>query len=166
MGPPFFRSPYIVTVSKLFFHWKIQSRFKGKPWFGDLFTPNHESRALEISVKIVEEFVKTAQERNVIPVLLVLPSILDFQYFSKRGKWLYQPLIDQLAKNRIQMHNMGSEFLQGVELENACSLFEWGAREGIDDCGGHYSDRGYTILGEAIADLLLREHGREFYLDD
>ena len=161
-GPPIFEFPYTIAMAQLLTHWKIKPRFKGKPWYGDLFTQGHDSAALEISVKIVERFVELAHERNTKPVVNILPSVLDLQYFAKNGQWIYQPLIDDLAGNGILAHNIGDEMLRIVKTEDLCSLFEWGTERGMEDCGGHYSVKGYTILGEATAQVLLDSQDHHF----
>jgi hypothetical protein len=160
-GPPYLRFPYTVTLLKIIFHWKVQPRFSGKPYYADLYTPGHDSHALEISVKIVEKFVDLARKREVQPIVLIMPSVLDFEHFRKTDHWIYQPLFDELNLRSIPVHNAGPSMLEYVPLENFCSMFQYNETKFslfFNDCGGHYSDKGYQALGTFVTNTILKNY--------
>nr|HIA88690.1 hypothetical protein [Gammaproteobacteria bacterium] len=150
-GLPIWRFPFTLTLVRIFFHWKVQAKLAQLPWYGQLYMPDHESRALPISVQIVDRFVAVAQARGKRSVVQLLPSILDFQYYARKGVWPYQSLIDALATRNVRMHNLGDELLKDIDLNEACALFDTGQSSGIESCGGHYSELGYRILARHTA---------------
>jgi len=150
-GLPIWRFPWTFTLARVFSHWKVRAKLAGLPWYGQLFLAGHPSQALEISTRIVERFVDVAQQRGKRPVIQLLPSILDFRHYSKSQTWPYQPLIDALASRDIEVHNLGEEMLEIINIEQACKLFDTGESSGLDDCGGHFNDLGYEILARHTA---------------
>ena len=150
-GLPIWRCPWTFTLARVFSHWKVRAKLAGLPWYGQLFLAGHPSQALEISTRIVERFVDVAQRRGKRSVIQLLPSILDFRHYSKSQTWPYQPLIDALASRDIEVHNLGEEMLEKINIEQACKLFDTGESSGLDDCGGHFSDLGYEILARHTA---------------
>jgi hypothetical protein len=150
-GLPIWRFPFTLTLVRIFFHWKVQAKLAQLPWYGQLYIPDHESRALPISVQVVDRFVAVAQARGQRSVVQLLPSILDFQHYARTGVWPYQSLIDALAARNVQMHNLGDELLKDIDLNEACVLFDTGQSSGIEGCGGHYSALGYRILARHTA---------------
>ena len=150
-GLPIWRFPFTFTLVRIFFHWKIQAKLAQLPWYGQLYMPDHESRALPISVEVVDRFVTVARARGKRSVVQLLPSILDFQHYARTGVWPYQSLIDALAARHVQMHNLGDELLKDIDLNQVCALFDTGQSSGIEGCGGHYSELGYRILARHTA---------------
>ena len=165
-GPPYLHFPYTITLLKIFSHWKLQPRFSGKPYYADLYTPNHDSNALEISVKIVEKFVNLARKRKAQPIVVIMPSVLDFEHFRKTDHWIYQPLIDELNLRSIPVHNAGPSMLEYVTLKNFCSMFQINEIKFslfFNDCGGHYSDKGYEALGKFVTNTILRNYRNKLF---
>jgi hypothetical protein len=165
-GPTFVRFPYTVALLKIFFNWKLRPRLSGLPYHANLFNPGHGSNALEISVKIVEKFVQLAHKRGVNPIVLVLPSVLDFEHFRKTGNWIYQPLLDELNIRAIPVHDAGPRMLEYVPIEDFCSMFGANNKKEFsfffNDCGGHYSLKGYQTLGKLATKIIQNQFSGEF----
>ncbi len=148
--------PYLLSVPRYlsynrFYLGVFSLWFDVGPWYAELYEPNHSSGALELSAAILAAFDREARVRSKIPLILVLPSIRDFNVFRDKGVWIFQPLIDVLRREGIEAINLGPRLVAHFTEKDICSYV----------CtrplrrSGHYTAKGNRILAQVVSEILL-----------
>jgi len=134
------------AVARAFRHFHIRSEIQRLPWFAEFYQRDHGSGALPVTAEIVRGFESEARSRGQHPVVVVLPTGMDFDYRESTGGWVYQPLIEDLAGSGIQVFNVGDAMREAVDGRDHCELFS--------DCSGHYNAAGYALVAEIMSEHL------------
>jgi hypothetical protein len=78
-----------------------------RPTFFDLYEPGNPSKAVDVTVAIMEEFCREARKRSKQPLILIIPTLFDINEYRHSGKWVYQPLLDLLIKQKLPFIDAG-----------------------------------------------------------
>jgi hypothetical protein len=137
-----FRFPYSWAVAKSIGHISVQGKLKGEPWFMKFYDPTSPTDALRVTRNILINFVKEARLKKKSPVVAIMPTGLDLQYFQKHRLWPYQPLLYALQSAKIPFINIGEGILRTMTTKNPCDLF--------DNCGAHFNETGYALVAKVV----------------
>jgi lysophospholipase L1-like esterase len=113
----------------------------------DFYQPGHPSKALEITVAIMERFCRQARQRGQQPLVLIIPTHIDVSTYNRTGNLVYQPLIDMLKKRNLDFLDAGSKFIQfrGKALYNPESQY-------------HLTEKGNRVLAKIVYDYLIQNN--------
>jgi len=142
-----FTFPYSLSLVKYMInHFHVSSKIKGKPRYMQFYDSLHPSRALDVTVKIIETFLKEAKSRNQIPLITIIPTCRDFEYFTLHGVLTYQPLLDQLKEKKINIF----DFMLPIasRKSNFYKLFK------NNECKNHYNEEGNKLMAEIFVEHL------------
>jgi len=99
----------------------IRAKIKGIPWYKDFYEIGHPSNALLVTYNIIHEFYLEAQRLHKRPLVLIIPTGLDFAYYNKNKKWPYENLLELLEKNKIEFLDAGPKIIE--HIKNIGELF-------------------------------------------
>jgi len=137
--------PFTVSLVRGARHFSVGPRLRGEPWYADFFQPEHPSRALPLTVAIVHEFERVCRARGQTPLVLLLPTGRDLQYFRQHGRWLHAPLTKALAQDG-QVLDVAVGFARHVAPDRFESLYVAPAR--------HMNAAGNALLAELVAERI------------
>ena len=140
------RFPYFFSLLRAFHYYSVRAKLLKKPWYAEFYDERHPSQALEITAKIIESFRNDALRKGKKPIIVIIPTGLDLQYYRRKGVWVYQPLLDRLESAGIRFLNAGPAILDSVGNRNVCELFQ--------TCNGHYNEEGNRVLAVIISAYL------------
>ena len=116
-----------------------------------LYQPGHPAKALEVTVAIMEGFCQEAKNRGQLPLVLVMPTHVDLANYRRSGKWVYQPLLDMMAKRKIDFLDVGpgfSQYLGDAKLE---TLYDPKTQY-------HLNEKGNWLLAKIVYDYIIRNN--------
>ena len=116
------------------------------PW-ENLYKPGHPSQAFEVTVAIMKNFHKEALNRGQYPIIFILPNIHDMRMYQLNKYYFYQPLIDILREQNIEVVNIGNKFFKYLQQNDQSILFS-------EEIQYHYSVYGNRMLARIAADYL------------
>jgi hypothetical protein len=120
-----------------------------RPTYYDLYQAGHPSQAVEVTVGIMEEFSRVAQERGKQPLVLIIPTHFDLAHYRRVGKWVYQPLIDILVKEGVAFINVGPKFVQYLGNADLETLYS-------PKTQNHLNEKGNWLLAKIVYDYLIQ----------
>ena len=85
----------------------VRAKLAGRPRYGEFYSPNHSSRALQLTAAIIGRFIDVAKERGKAPVVVIMPTTLDIAHFRRSGRWSYRPLVEMLSRRGIGVIDIG-----------------------------------------------------------
>jgi hypothetical protein len=145
-GIKFASFPYIITMiraSKII----IQRVILNPTYWRDLYDREHPSQALLVTVAIMNNFCKEARYRRQYPIIFILPTLGDLRYYKLHNNSYYQPLIDALKRQGIQVIDIAKIFTQRLPNIDQSALFSKKSQY-------HYSPFANRILAEIAADFI------------
>ncbi len=102
------KPPYIVSLFKVLsgnFH--LKAKFFGIPWYAGFYDKKHPSGALEVTFAIMKQFHKDATNAHKRFIVLIIPTVLDLEYYNKYKKWPYINLKKMLSAEQIEFIDAG-----------------------------------------------------------
>jgi hypothetical protein len=139
------RFPYTLALLKsapmLFSLWR-----EGTPQYFDFFKRDHPSGALTVTLAIMEAFQREAANRGKLCLMVLLPIPPDMLYFQESGKWVFQEMMSQLDRKKINYLNLGPGILTYLGSRHPCELFR--------DCKGHFTAEGYELMAKLVYNSL------------
>jgi len=129
-----------------------------RPTFFDFYQAGHPSRAIEVTVGIMKEFCREARLRNKQPLVLIIPTHFDLAHYRRTGVWVYQPLIDILAKQGVEFLDAGPLFVRYLGEAKLETLYSPAIQN-------HLNEAGNRLLAKIVYDYitqkdLLKKHGQ------
>jgi hypothetical protein len=100
------------------------------------------TNALKVTRNILINFVNEARRIKKNPVVAIMPTSFNLQYFQKHRVWPYRPLLDALQSAQMPFINIGEGILRTMPTRNPCDLF--------DNCGGHFNETGYALVAKVV----------------
>lgn len=138
--------PFTLNVLKSFNHWHIRKKISQNPSrLVDFYSPNHKSKALQITFKIMHSFYLEAEYLGLKPVLTVFPTCRDLEYFQKYKKYPYENLINLLEQKNLRYINFGPIIMK--KSKNNFKIL-------YDRCGGHFNIEGETLVSKVIQEYI------------
>lgn len=137
--------PFTLSLARSTHHFSIGPRLRGEPWYADFFQAGHPSRALPLTVAIVRELERLCRERGRTPLILLLPTGRDLQYFRQHGRWIHAPLAEALAQDG-HVLDVAVAFSRSVAPERFESLYVAPSR--------HMNAAGNALLADLVAERI------------
>lgn len=138
--------PYTLSVMRAFNHFHVKAWLANVPWYGEFYGPDHPSQGLQVTAGILTSFTKSAKLRGQAPMVSVIPTGQDLEYFVETGEWSYQPLLDAVAAQGIDIINFGDGIMERLEGRNECEIFT--------NCSGHFNAEGYRYIADIVYEEL------------
>jgi hypothetical protein len=95
-----------------------------------------------VTAGIVRAFESEARRRGQAPLVIVLPTGMDFDHRAATGRWVYQSLVDELAASGTKLLDLG----EAMAGRHHCDFFT--------DCSGHYNAEGYALVARIVGEHL------------
>jgi hypothetical protein len=143
--------PYTWTSLKCLRNFHIRAILFGIPLYAEFYAPNHPSQALSITTGILKRFHEEAHTRGKTPIITVIPSGMSLLFFREKGNWPYQPLMDELRHQEIEVLNFGEGIIRRLGTNDVHTLFN-------KKISAHYNEKGNRVLAN-IAFEHLRDKG-------
>jgi hypothetical protein len=118
-----------------------------RPTFFDFYQPGHPSKAVDVTVGIMEEFSREARKRGKQPLILIIPTHFDILEYRHSGKWVYQPLIDLLTKKNLAFIDAGPRLSQYLADAGVETLYSPATQN-------HLNGKGNEVLARIVYDYL------------
>ena len=144
--------PFTLTASRLFFHPDIQAVLRRRPYWERFYQPGHASRALEITVEIVEAFQAEVASREKQLLVVVIPSPKTMQRIGSTGHRSYQNLIDSVIELGIPVEDLSHGMLSRLSGRSPCEI-----ATRPDVCRGHFNEEGNVWVADIVHEALARE---------
>lgn len=119
--------------------------------YQDFYRPDHPSRGLELTAAIIKAFWHSAQERGKRPLIMIIPTPYDILIYQQEQKWNFQPLLDRLAKARLEYINAGTGIIQRLDGADRRTLYK-------PELSNHLSVEGNRLLAAILYDYLTSRH--------
>jgi len=137
-----FNFPFTLKIIGFLNNYHISAKIQGRPRFTEFYKYNHNSNGLELTFNIIKSFYEEAMISNKTPIVVIMPICEDLVYYSKKGKWVYQNLIDLLNQENIVPLNLGTEVIEYLDKRNPKEFFI--------DCSGHFNEEGNKAIANII----------------
>jgi hypothetical protein len=139
--------PNVLTCARILWQFQVQSKLRGKAWYSDFYEPGHPANGLLLTERILEAFCRTSRERGRVPIVTVIPTGRDLQWFKLHGRWPYQPLLDLASERTVKILNVGEYLIAKLGERDPSLLFA--------DISAHFNSYGYRLVAEAVHAYLL-----------
>jgi hypothetical protein len=137
--------PFTLTAIKFAFnHYHITAKIKREPRHMAFYNYTHPSKALAVTTKIMETFIEEAKVRNQRPLITIVPTCRDFQYFESHSVLPYQNIIDALGQKNISVFDFAIPMLR----------YETNYHELYHECSAHPNEEGYSLMAKVFVDHL------------
>lgn len=138
--------PYTIALVKtLAKNFHIRAELQGSPWYREFYDPMHPSGSLQVSFGILNNFYLEAKKRDKTPVVVIIPTGLDLEYYRKQKKWVYGNLLKMLKEARIPFIDAGPKIIAQLNGKDPRTLF-------FPD--NHLNPEGEKALGTAVYEYL------------
>jgi len=137
--------PFSLALAKSFGDYRMQALFQRVRPYVPLYAPDHPLGGLEVIVGVQKAFLAKAKERGQHPILFIFPMDEDVRLFLRDGKWPYQPLLDRLAEEKIEVLDFGPKLLELTREHGAHTLYK---------AGGHYNEMVNLEVAQMVFDYL------------
>ncbi len=138
--------PYTLSfLDTIINHYHVSSKLQSFPKYKKFYDKNHASNALDITYKIMEKFISNSKSKGQLPIITIIPTCRDLEYFQKFGEKPYHSLLSELMDNDILYYDFIDKF---SKQENFYEYF--------NTCNGHPNKDGYLFMAENFKDFLLK----------
>lgn len=146
------RFPYTLSLLKsmpfLFSLWRL-----GTPQYYEFFRRDHPSHALAVTEAIMKAFRAETAARGKYPLIVLVPIYPDLVYFKKHGGWVYQPVMDDLSRDKITYLNLGPGILAYLGSRDPGEIF--------NHRYGHCTEEGYKLIAQLIYNKMAELLGKD-----
>ncbi|HLY39444.1 MAG TPA: hypothetical protein VKU61_15475 [Candidatus Binatia bacterium] len=119
-----------------------QARLHREPWHAAFYRSDHPSGALDLTTRILSEFVREAGADGRTPLIVLIATRSDLDYARRTGRWAYRPLVDALDAAHVPVVDTGPLVRAALGASDLAPFF-------VAD--GHPSGAGYAVLGRVLA---------------
>jgi hypothetical protein len=109
--------PHIVSLwNVLSGNFHIKAKFSTIPWYAEFYDAKHPSNALAVTFNIMKQFHKDADNSHKRLIVLMIPTVLDLEYYNQYKRWPYENLTNMLLADEIEFIDAGPgviEYLRG-----------------------------------------------------
>ena len=138
--------PYTLSfLDTIINHFHVNSKLRAFPKYKKFYDKDHASNALNITYKIMEKFIYNSKSKGQLPIITIIPTCRDLEYFQKFGEKPYQHLLTELIDNNILHYDFIDKF---SKQENFYEYFI--------TCNGHPNKDGYLFMAENFKEFLLK----------
>jgi hypothetical protein len=150
-GPVSLSFPYSWKVVRLLLSGRVRSAILGRTSWETFYRDDHPTQALRITSEIADLFVRTAQSRRKVPLVLIYPTARSFKLFRETGRVVTRPLNENLERRRIPYLDLHAGFGKRVEKQGLCDLLTQPAQ-----CTGHFNSEGNAMVSDIVYEHLVR----------
>lgn len=116
--------PYSISLIKVLLrNFHIQAKFRGVPWYAEFYDIKHPSHALGVTFNIMKQFYIDADKSHRKAIILIIPTVLDLEYYQKNRKWPYESLKYMLSNKKIEFIDAGPGFMEYLGNRTPYTLF-------------------------------------------
>ncbi len=150
-GPTVWSFPYTFSLGRLLasaYFWDLAAKWvrKESAWF-DFVKQDHPSKALPITVAIVDEFRRVAAQRNSTVLVVMFPSSATFLSFRQSGISPFSPLVTELNKRGIQTRDLTKDLAKYLKDRDPCEIM-------MRQCAGHLTPEGNQVVAKAVQESI------------
>jgi hypothetical protein len=143
--------PYTLSILRTFNHFLIRSKFHGLPWYAEFYQEDHGAHGVQITAGIMQLFIKECLLRNKVPVIVLLPTGIDLEYYRTHKVWIYQTLINRLKELGIEPLDIGPFLIKRLGERNVRKIL-------INNIiSEHPNKEGCEIIAEIVYEYLVKE---------
>ena len=139
-GNQFASFPYSWRIAKAVTNQDFRSLLLGAPRFAGFYSERHDSGALELTARILENFLEHSRSRGLTGIVTIIPTCRDFEQQVAHGAFPYAPLAERLTKASSSFVDFGSEIL----ARNVAF------RDIYLSCSGHMNEKGHAIMANIL----------------
>ena len=137
--------PYTVVLLRYLSSDRVKSFVSGWPSWTAFVRPGHDLGALELTAAIVAEFSKVADDRKQSTLVVVFPTAKSYQVYLDTGQIAYQPLLDIISENDIEVLDLHAPFRAHLGNRPLCDVLT-----NPEQCVGHFGENGNALVAEFI----------------
>lgn len=140
--------PFTISLLEIILnHYLVSSKIKSTPAHKKFYDKDHNSNGLNITYKIMERFVFNSKKKKQLPIITIIPTCRDIEYFKKYNKKPYQPLLAKLKDNDI----LHFDFIDNFSTQD--NFYDY-----FNSCGGHPNKSGYLFMAKTFKKFLLSQN--------
>ena len=151
LGPVQIRPPCFLTLYKFAMNKRVHNWLLNNPSWLDFSKPNHPSESLELTVALVKSFIDDCEKRNKRCFVLNIPTPSSFRKYKETGVLSLKPILDELDRLGIEYLSIEPYLEKKLGKRSYCDLVTI-----QHDCGGHYNPEGNKMVGEILADYIIK----------
>jgi len=136
--------PYSWRIAKAAANQDLRSLLLGAPRFAGFYSERHDSRALELTARILEGFLEHSRSRGLTGIVTIIPTCRDFEQHVTHGAFPYALLAERLTKASSSFLDFGSAILARKVAFRDIYL----------SCSGHMNDKGHAVMADILRDHL------------
>lgn len=149
-GIQYFKFPYTLKILKGFNHWQVKKKILNIPVaYDDFYNEDHVSNGLEITYEIMLEFYNLALSKGLKPILTIIPTCRDLEYFKKFNKFSYKNLTNLFDSLKINYIDFGPVFYN-LSKNNINKFYS--------ECSGHFNIEGEKLFSKILYKYLLENN--------
>ncbi len=118
-----------------------------RPTYFEMYQPGHPSHAMEVTLGIMEEFSREARKRGKQPLILIIPTQFDIIQYQRDEKWVYQPLLDLMARKNLEFIDAGPEIVKYLGDNDVKKVYS-------PKINNHFNEKGNGLLARIVYDYL------------
>jgi hypothetical protein len=134
--------PYTLTIFKVTKALIYERFFLGILNYQKLYDPQHPSQGLQVTIAIMKQFYGECQEKGKYPLIVIIPVHHDIFQYYKDNYWNYQPLLDELERNKIEYINIGQGMVDYLQGGDPWRLY---SKETL-----HCNEEGYELIAKIV----------------
>ncbi len=146
-GPKLIRFPFTWSLLSLFQHYHVRAKIRGEPRHMQFYRRDHPAQGTLITAEILMRFYHESLSRDRSPVVHLIPTGLDLEYFKEHQAWPYEPLLEELSARSIPFLNSGPALIEKIGNRGVDRYF-------VGDTSHHFNPAGNRLLAEAVHDHL------------
>ncbi|TVQ74959.1 MAG: hypothetical protein EA380_11780 [Phycisphaeraceae bacterium] len=149
------RFPYSVSVARSFRHHAILARLRREPRYKQFYDPAHSARGTQVTAGILQRFYEETISQSRLPLVVLIPSGLDLEYYRRTQKWPYEPLVDELSVRAVPFLDLGPAMDRAMGNRPVADYYSG------QNTSRHNNAAGYALIADLIYDYLVERS----YLD-
>ncbi|HEY4760332.1 MAG TPA: hypothetical protein VIH42_07125, partial [Thermoguttaceae bacterium] len=138
--------PYFLSLCKGFGQFHVRATLRGEPFYTSFYEEDHPSRALQLTEGIILRFTEKAHNKGRTPVVVILPTGRDLQYYQKHQRWVYKNLLDRLEKCNIEFLDVGPPMFASMGDKGILTIF--------GNISSHPNKEGYALIARLVFQYL------------
>jgi hypothetical protein len=144
------RFPFTITLTKsVLYNWKLKAQVAYFSGYQPFYEKNHKSNGLEITKRIIENFNKDVIKDKSTPIVTIIPTFRDFEYYNKYGEFPYQSLIESVNE-KVVIFDFGKKFLEEFSSFDLNLLLDL-----YIEPAGHMNENGHRLMAKVFSAFLV-----------
>ena len=133
--------PFSYALLRNLFSFRMLSAFRREPDYVQFYRRDDPTRGLEITTEILRSFDAEVRSKGQQPLVVILPTQHDLDYYERRGQWPYANLLENLDAAAVRYIEFGDYVLKNTSRDERRTMFK---------PLGHYNEHGNLLLAEFV----------------